>query len=264
MERLIRVEDVKGVDDQGKFYNSLEELHLVQEICKEQWYAANLSWWESGYGGSTDDESMIGDTDGEIEAMNGLAFLDRIIVSSPSLKLNTSFDCGAGVGRITKHVLSKRFKHVTLLEANAHWSVRSRAYLGRKRANQCQFINDKLENLEKILPSKSVDLIWFQWCLQYVTDLDAISILAVAGRGLTTNGLIILKENKPTIGTTGSSRLDRFQMDTPNGPDGRYDITRPAAHHRYLFQQAGLHVILWEEGVETISVALAYTGSTVL
>lgn len=255
---IIKIEDIKGIDDQGKFYDSLAELHSIQEECKEQWYNANSLWWESGYGGSTDDEAMIGDTDGETDGLDGLTFLDRVISIAPKFKLNNCLDCGAGVGRITKHVLLKRFKHVTLLEANLHWSVRSRAYLGRKRANQCTFINDKLENLSNILPVKSVDLIWFQWCLQYVTDIDAIAILTAAGKGLTSTGLIILKENKPTVGTTGSSRLDRFQMDTPSGTDGRFDITRPAKHHRFLFQKAGLQVVAWEEGAETISVALAY------
>lgn len=249
--------DVKGIDDQGHFYSSLAELHRVQEENRTIWYAANSQWWESGYGGTTDDEAMIGDCDGESDALIGLIFLDKVLIKRPLTKINTALDCGAGVGRITKFILSKRCTGIiTLLESNAHWSERSRAYLGRKRAANCHFINGSILDINNLVPSNSIDLIWFQWCLQYLTDADVIQALSAAKNCLTRHGLIIVKENKPTVQTTGSSRLDRFQMDTPTGTDGRYDITRPNAHHEYLFAAAGLAILEWEDGVETITVAL--------
>jgi len=249
--------DVKGVDDQGNFYSSLTELHLVQEENKNEWYAANLLWWESGYGGTTDDEAMIGDCDGESDALIGLEFLDKVLKKRPLTKISSALDCGAGVGRITKFILSKRCHgNITLIEANMHWSERSRVYLGRKRAANCQFINANLLDLSRHIPVKSMDLIWIQWCLQYLTDNDAIQVLATVQQCLTQHGIIIIKENKPAVHTTGSSRLNRFQMDTPMGSEGRYDITRPNAHHQYLFAVAGLTVLEWEDGLETITVAL--------
>eukprot|EP01041_Mallomonas_annulata_P007372 gene7372-15059_t len=249
--------DTKGVDDQGRFYTSLEDLHRVQEENKEIWYNSNMQWWESGYGGTTDDEAMIGDSDGESDALIGLLFLDNVLRKRPALKIQSALDCGAGVGRISKYILLRRCTgNVTLVEANLHWSERSRAYLGRKRAANCRFINSRLEHLDAHIPSNSMDLIWYQWCLQYLTDKDVIKSLQAAANSLTLHGIIIIKENKPTATTTGSTRINRFQMDTPDGPEGRYDITRPNAHHLYLFQSAGLSVIHWEDGVETISVAL--------
>eukprot|EP00607_Mallomonas_marina_P010695 CAMPEP_0182422014 /NCGR_PEP_ID=MMETSP1167-20130531/7604_1 /TAXON_ID=2988 /ORGANISM="Mallomonas Sp, Strain CCMP3275" /LENGTH=275 /DNA_ID=CAMNT_0024599715 /DNA_START=174 /DNA_END=1001 /DNA_ORIENTATION=+ len=244
----IVIPDIKGVDDQGRFYSSLSELHHVQELSKEEWYSANLLWWESGYGGTTDDEAMIGDCDGETDALIGLAFLDKVILKRPQLRIRTALDCAAGVGRITKFVLSRRCSGlITLLEANRHWSERSRTYLGRKRSAKCRFVNGTMQDLDGTVSPQSMDLIWFQWCLQYLTDEDAILALTGARHALTPGGVIIVRENKPTVATTGSSRLDRFQMDTPSGTEGRYDITRPRAHHEYLFRSAGLHVIYWEE-----------------
>ena len=42
-----------------------------------------------------------------------------------------------------------------------------------------------------------------------------------------------------------------FHCDTPAGENHRYDITRPDAHHRKLFQRAGLEVLGTERGTET-------------
>jgi hypothetical protein len=39
---------------------------------------SNAAWWMAGrYGGSTDDEEMIGDEVGAADAKEGLAFLDN-------------------------------------------------------------------------------------------------------------------------------------------------------------------------------------------
>ena len=45
--------------------------------------------------------------------------------------------------------------------------------------------------------------------------------------GLTSKGMIIVKENRPY----GGQRENRFHMETPQGEQGRYDITRPKMHH---------------------------------
>ena len=63
-------------------------------------------WWDSGYGGKTDDEAMIGDGDGEQDGHDGLLFLDKILLLRKlNIKTDHALDCGAGVGRITKHIL---------------------------------------------------------------------------------------------------------------------------------------------------------------
>ena len=80
---------------------------------------------------------------------------------------------------------------------------------------------------------------------------------------LAPNGLMIVKENRPTsangsnISANEAEEVEAkvaraiaateqeesfFRVDTPSGPHARYDVTRPDAHHRWLFRCAGLRV----------------------
>ena len=114
--------------------------------------------------------------------------------------------------------------------------------------------------------------------LQYLTDADVVVLLQRLRAALTPAGILVLKENRPCI---SAAQPTAFLLDTPDGarslpsphaparpperprPDprgrvlggagahGRYDITRPDAHHRLLFDRAGLAVLEMESGVET-------------
>jgi protein N-terminal methyltransferase len=263
--RIIQGDSIKGSDDVGNYYNTQAELAQHQELHRDGWYATNNDWWRhdggGGYGGNTDEEAMIGDGGGEADGLEGLAFLDRLILKSESsaqnrkkLKFSRAIDAGAGVGRVTKHILLKRYDTVNLVEADAGWSKRSKTYLGRKRAARCTFTCSRIEELVHDNDESSrIDLVWLQWTLQYLTDSDAVRTLQnLATSLILTTGILIVKENRPY----GTARPDRFQMDTPGG-SGRYDITRSDDHHRLLFQRAGLTVNHVEEGVETNTYALS-------
>lgn len=43
-------------------------------------------------------------------------FIDELVAEYPSLQLNHVADCGAGIGRVTKHLLLPRFAQVDLVE----------------------------------------------------------------------------------------------------------------------------------------------------
>jgi AdoMet dependent proline di-methyltransferase len=309
---------IKGSDDLGNYYNSQTELAAHQQMNRSAWYQVNADWWITGYGGCTDDEAMIGDEGGLRDADEGLAFLDRLLLlsmrpnssSSSTSAASTSsgsaptgttkllrrgcccaMDVGAGVGRITKHILLKRYETVQLVEGDTGWSKRSRVYLGKKRAGRCTFICRRLEDITPDDCQRwtaattttegttggggggggGADLIWLQWTLQYLTDQDAVSLLTNLAAGLTTaagppqhqqqhttttGGIMIVKENRPY----GQARSDRFQMDTPAG-SGRYDITRTDTHHRWLLQQAGLTIVLTEQGDETNTYAVVVANT---
>ena len=199
------------------------------------------------------------------------AFLRMQSLSSPHTKyrLDHVVDLGAGMGRVTKHILLKRYNTVRLVEADAGWSKQSKVYLGRKQAARCIFDNYRLDELtpDHVLnwnsgggsatecSGGSADLIWIQWTLQYLTDDDVVDCLRVIARGLRHGtGILFVKENRPY----GMAREDRFQMDVPNGTNDnhRYVITRSDHQHRYLFQLAGLRVVVVERGVETNTYAL--------
>ena len=307
----ISLDSIKGMDDAGHFYNSYHELLAAQEARKTEFYTANgLFWKNDGYGGTTDDEAMVGDIGGNEDGEEGLAFLDLLTslnragsdmnnttmtnndtesssssseaaveksmrdngstvlplkASSFPLvllrKFDTAIDLGAGVGRVTKLVLLKRYDTVRLVEADGGWSKRSKIYLGRKRAARCSFVNSRLDDLTPQDMQNwagnndgvGANLMWLQWTFQYMIDVDVISSLIVLATGLCPNtGVLVVKENRPY----GMAREDRFQMDTPCGENQRYDITRSDAHHRLLFQKAGLTVVFVQKGVETHTYAL--------
>ena len=265
--RIIRGDSIKGCDDVGNYYNTQAELAQHQELNRDEWYATNKEWWRQeaggGYGGHTDEEAMIGDQGGEADGVEGLAFLDRVVDdnnrhNNKKHKFVRAIDAGAGVGRVTKHILLKRYDTVQLVEGDAGWSKRSKTYLGKKRAARCTFTCSRIEDLlpdDRRDDSSRVDLVWLQWTLQYLTDADAVETLQnLASHMILKTGILIVKENRPY----GGGAADRFQMETPDG-SGRYDITRSDDHHRLLFHRAGLTVNQAEDGVETSTYALSRT-----
>ena len=82
---------------------------------------------------------------------------------------------------------------------------------------------------------------------------------AEAGGGVGGGG-----EREQGGGGEGQQRAEReatFQVDTPAGPHARYDVTRPDAHHRWLFRCAGLEVQDWEHWGETTAWVLGPTDA---
>jgi len=199
-----------GRDDTGRFYASLDELWAEQREQRAAFYAANSAWWDDGgYNGATDEAAMIGDEHSEADTEESGRFLDDLLARH-GLRVSSALDAGAGVGRVTKHVLLRRCAEVHLLEACEVWSKQSRRYLGKKRALSCSFINQRLE---EFLPNPDCyDLIWLQWTLQYLVDEDVIRALTALRRSLRKKGLMVLKENRPYLPDTDH---EHFQMDTP-------------------------------------------------
>ena len=280
---------ITGQDDSGRTFSSLSQLWEVQAQNAGRYYAANDAWWDdSGYGGSTDEEAMIGDGGSDEDLEHSRSFLDALRAARPSWQLRNALDCGAGVGRVTKHVLLRRCEHVCLVEPNGHWLTQSRRYLGKKRALRCNFVRERIEDHAPSCawePSRGYDLIWVQWTFQYLIDAHVVRALRRLRDGLcSTNGMIIVKENRPhatptaavpAVGPTEASAApdaapddlprqpiaptESFRVDTPEGPHQRYDVTRPDAHHRWLFRCAGLRVEACEHCINGECTAWALT-----
>ena len=173
---------VCGMDDCGNRFASLVELWADQAAHRTAYYAANQTFWDDdGYAGSTDEEAMIGDaTTSATDVEHSLRLLDDLRAKHPSLLLRSALDCGAGVGRVTKHVLLKRCDHVCLLEGCERWLRQTRRYLGNKRSQSCKFVLGRLEE-SATLEACGVgggrgrggtlfDLIWVQWVSGWVDD----------------------------------------------------------------------------------------------
>ncbi|CAK0795445.1 unnamed protein product [Prorocentrum cordatum] len=233
---------VSGSDDCGRHFGSLHQLWSDQALHYERYYEANAAWWDdNGYGGGSDEEAMIGDGGSEADVEHSLRFLDDLRSRLPRLQMRTAIDAGAGVGRVTKHVLLRRCEQVLLVEACERWLKQARRYLGNKRSQRCRFACARLQEYEPV--DRAVDLVWVQWTLQYLVDAHVVAVLAALRAALGPNGVVVVKENRPCVSTgSGAVSEDAFRVDMPGGPHGRYDVTRPDAHHLWLFRCAGLSV----------------------
>jgi protein N-terminal methyltransferase len=137
-------------------------------------------------------------------------------------------DMGAGIGRITKHLLSKLFDKVDIVEPNSTFLERSRQEL----CNLSCVDRYICVPLQRWIPDPNIryDVIWIQWVLLYLTDSDLIAFLQRCKQALTAEGIIIVKENCTLQGGFVFDKCDT-------------SITRSLNHLKLIFQASGLTIL---------------------
>ncbi|KAI4464464.1 hypothetical protein MML48_3g00001658 [Holotrichia oblita] len=142
---------------------------------------------------------------------------------------STIVDCGAGIGRITKHLLSHIFQNIDLVEQNKMFLDQAKDYLGPgvyKKVGQLYNVG-----LQDFTPENDkYDVIWCQWVLGHLTDTDLVKFLERCRSGLKKDGIIILKEN-----IASSKEIEVDEKDS--------SVTRPFRLYIELFQKTNLHCI---------------------
>ena len=104
-----------------------------------------------------------------------------------------ALDCGAGIGRIAKHLLLPRFKQIDLIEPSKAQLDQARVDFAMNKA-----VDKYYEvGLQDFKFEKTYDVIWVQWALCYLTDDDLVKFLENCRENLTSkeNSLIFIKEN---------------------------------------------------------------------
>ncbi|XP_025602498.2 N-terminal Xaa-Pro-Lys N-methyltransferase 1-A [Athalia rosae] len=136
-----------------------------------------------------------------------------------------ALDCGSGIGRISKYLLTVHFDHVDLVEQNSEFLDIARTYLedrGKKIGEVFAM------GLQEFCPdARKYDIIWCQWVLGHLKDDDFVRFFNNCRTGLKENGMIVVKEN-----TTSSNNVEVDTVDS--------SVTRPIDKLRQLFDQAGL------------------------
>lgn len=110
----------------------------------------------------------------------------------------TVADCGAGVGRVTEHLLLRYFHAVDLVEPVQHYLTAAEEKLAplAKEAEPPRAVRYLCEPLQDWSPDRGrYDVVWIQWCVGHLTDDDLISLLHRCSAGLKRGGLIVMKEN---------------------------------------------------------------------
>ncbi|KAL3314904.1 hypothetical protein Ciccas_006469 [Cichlidogyrus casuarinus] len=146
----------------------------------------------------------------------------------------SALDCGAGIGRITKSVLSPIFDHISLLEPNANFLAQARSHIGEELF-QSKILHLYEKGMQEFDFSENYDLIWIQWCTGYLTDNDFVNFLIKCGQALSPDNpdsCIILKEN-----LTNSQKFDAVDS----------SVTRSMPQLKKIFNEAGLYATAQEQ-----------------
>ncbi|CAL4094692.1 unnamed protein product [Meganyctiphanes norvegica] len=136
-------------------------------------------------------------------------------------------DCGAGIGRITKHLLSRHFGKVDIVEQCQNFVDQAKEALkGHKKVGEfyCQGLQDFNP------PSDTYDVVWSQWVLGHLTDSHLEDFFRRMGAALKPNGVIVVKEN---VSSSGEVELDEEDS----------SVTRPEKLLLQIMDQAGLRVL---------------------
>ena len=151
---------------------------------------------------------------------------------SASSRRLVAADLGAGVGRVTEHLLQRHFDEVSVIEPVTHYldAAREKLKPGGSAARAdcaCSFV---CEPLQEWTPGKGAfDVIWVQWCLGHLTDDDFVTFFGRCAAGLRKEGLIVVKENNCKEG---------FIVDKDDS-----SLTRSHDYFLALFERAGLEVV---------------------
>jgi len=138
-------------------------------------------------------------------------------------------DCGAGVGRNTRHVLLRlpNVTRVDLLEPAAALRSKARTSL-RGRRGIGKFLTSPIQ---EFIPRRAYDLVWIEWVLMYVPDPDIVSFLQTLKLALPAGVQIVVKENVENRKI--EEDLDEQDM----------CASRTVQHFESLFEHAGLQVL---------------------
>uniref|UniRef100_A0A8R1E318 Alpha N-terminal protein methyltransferase 1 n=1 Tax=Caenorhabditis japonica TaxID=281687 RepID=A0A8R1E318_CAEJA len=119
-------------------------------------------------------------------------FLESLKKRNQFASYDYALDCGAGIGRVTKHLLMPLFKKVDMEDLVEDFIASSAQYIGTDQGIGEKFI----EGLQTFSPPENrYDVIWIQWVSGHLVDEDLVDFFKRCSKGLKPGGCIVLKEN---------------------------------------------------------------------
>jgi len=141
-------------------------------------------------------------------------------------------DCGAGIGRITKNLLTKLFTKTDLVDPIESFNkdVMEGEYL-RVERDTGKIGQVFTMGLQQFTPEEGkYSVIWNQWCLGHLTDVDLVEYFKRCREGLVPDGGVIIVKENLTFGEDNFDGLDS-------------SFTRTEKTFRRIFTKAGLKII---------------------
>mmetsp|Transcript_4065 Transcript_4065/g.6298 ORF Transcript_4065/g.6298 Transcript_4065/m.6298 type:complete len:273 (-) Transcript_4065:121-939(-) len=225
--------EISGTDTDDRIYDNLTDMwdfELGNNSTGSTWYSKAYDYWESEENCPVTDDGVLGGyghvTDADVKDSN--AFLDEILASSNLKSFEKVADCGAGIGRVSKHLLLPRCANVDLVEQSPRLLQASAEYIGPDSSRTSCICT----NLRDFTPEPDTyDLIWVQWVVGHLHDEDFILFFRNCARGLKPNGVIVLKDNCADDWT--------FVVDKTDS-----SVSRSSEYMKILFDFAGLKIAL--------------------
>ncbi|XP_032684887.1 N-terminal Xaa-Pro-Lys N-methyltransferase 1 [Odontomachus brunneus] len=199
----------------------MQEQH---DACQGEFYTAAAKYWDRippTVDGMLGGFGFVSQTD----IKGSMVFLRSLFELENAPGKTFALDCGAGIGRITKNLLIKHFKHVDLVEQNPKFLEVAKISLENHSSRIGQYYPIGLQNF---CPTASkYDVIWCQWVLGHLHDEHLIEFFKNCILGLKDNGILVVKEN-----ITSSNNLE---IDTEDS-----SVTRSLKGLKSLFEKADL------------------------
>lgn len=168
----------------------------------------------------------------DIDINGSKAFLEKVFALETPPGTELALDCGAGIGRVTKHLLMPRFDKVDLLEQEPKFINAAKQSIGENNAKLGSIYHDGIQRF-KFDKSKKYDIIWCQWVLSHINDKDIVGFFNRCRSAIKDNGVVVVKENINSVNETVFDEDDS-------------SITRPVGHMIQLFKDASFEVVLTE------------------
>ena len=145
-------------------------------------------------------------------------------------------DIGAGIGRVSKNVLSKFFQYIDVQDQNDTFLQQARKQL-ISLSHHCQFRTAYCTPLQLFEPPPAVyDIIWIQWVIAYLKAQDIVVTLNRIRRGLKPAiGRVVIKEN--IASTSSPAEID---------PDDHY-VFRSITDWIKLINQSDFRVVSYRK-----------------
>lgn len=109
------------------------------------------------------------------DLMGSRSFLLQLFRIKEAPGKNRALDCGAGIGRVTKHLLAPIFKTVDLVEQDKAFLEKAKVYLKPIETKIGSYYNVGLQDFKS--ETQVYDLIWVQWVSGHLTDDDLVMFL---------------------------------------------------------------------------------------
>ncbi|CAK1549857.1 unnamed protein product [Leptosia nina] len=160
----------------------------------------------------------------DVDITGSVQFLNNLFLLENRPGTDVALDCGAGIGRITKHLLAPRFERVDVIEPDKKFLVELLNFVGEEKNKVGTLYHNSLQDFQ---PEKKYDIIWNQWVLGYLKDEDLVSYLIKCSDSLSKNGIIVVKENVTSSGVSEADKLDS-------------SVTRSLKQYTKIFKNANL------------------------